>query len=110
MTDATTLPDHGAVSPAPQNVGEGFKTPAYEATAPTAPPGLVPGLKFFLERFGHMMSRFILTVIYALLITPVGVIYRLVTDPLMIRYPSNRSSFVRWKSKNDSVDEARQQG
>jgi len=109
-TTASALPEHGAVSPDPKNVGEGFKAPAYEREAPKAPPGFVPGVKFFMERFGHMMSRLILTVIYAILIAPTGAIYRLVTDPLMTKYPANKSSFVGWDSDNDSVDRARQQG
>ncbi|MBK6942180.1 MAG: hypothetical protein IPH13_18530 [Planctomycetes bacterium] len=100
----------GAVSPEARNVGEGYKKAAYEAEAPKAPPGFVPGLKFFLERFGHMMSRFVLTILYAVLIAPVGLVFRLFSDPLMTKEPLRGSSFTPWQSANDDVVHARRQG
>jgi hypothetical protein len=100
----------GAISPEARNVGEGYRKAAYEAEAPKAPPGFVPGLKFFLERFGHMMSRLVLTVLYAVLIAPVGLFFRMLSDPLMTKRTANGSSFTPWKSDNDSVDQARRQG
>jgi hypothetical protein len=109
---ALNVGEHGAVSPPPQNVGEGYKKAKYEMTEDDlAPPeGFLPGVKFFLERFGHMMSRVVLTVLYVVLIAPIGIIYRFVADPFLLRYPSNRSSMIPWRSKNDSVAEARRQG
>ncbi len=112
MSDPATkaIPQHGAVSPAPQNVGEGFKKAAYEMTEKERPTGSFAGFRFFMERFGDMMSRVVLTVLYVVLIAPIGVIYRFVTDPLMTRYPKTHSSFVNWHSENDRVEKARQQG
>ncbi len=107
-TSVKQLPSHGAVSPAPQNVGEGFKKAKHEMTSIEAPEGLVPNLRFFLENFGHMMSRVVLTILYVVLITPIGVVYRLVADPFMSRYRG--SSFTRWNAQNSTLDEARRQG
>lgn len=103
------LPQHGAVSPAPQNVGEGYRKAKHEMTADDqAPPGLVGGARFFLERFGHMMSRIVLTVLYAVLIAPIGVFYRFLADPFGETYRG--TSMVPWRSKNSTLDEARRQG
>ncbi|MBI4879959.1 MAG: hypothetical protein HY812_09930 [Planctomycetes bacterium] len=105
----TNLAPHGAVSPPPQNVGEGFKKAKYEMTAREKPKGLVPNVRFFLEQFGHMMSRLVLTILYVLLVAPVGVFYRFLGDPFMRRYPRRGSSFTPWKSANSSLRQARRQ-
>lgn len=106
----TVLPDHGAVSPAPQNVGDGYKKAKHEMTGDEeAPPaGLIAGARFFLERFGHMMSRIVLTVLYFVLVTPVGIFYRFLADPFQEKYTG--TSFRPWKSTNTSVEQARRQG
>ena len=104
------LPGHGAVSPPPQNVGEGFKKAKHEMTGEEeqAPPGLVGAVQFFLERFGHMMSRIVLTVLYVLLIAPIGIFYRFIANPFDAKYRG--TSLVPWSSKNSTLDEARRQG
>jgi len=106
--DNRDLTQHGATSPAPQNVGEGFKKAKHEQTAAEAPEGFVPNIKFFLENFGHMMSRVVLTVLYAVLITPVGIVYRYVADPFLSKYRG--TSFTAWNSENSTLDQARRQG
>ncbi|MFG0319767.1 MAG: hypothetical protein ACF8XB_21025 [Planctomycetota bacterium JB042] len=109
MSESATgqLPSHGAVSPAPQNVGEGFKKAKHEMTAAEAPEGFWPNVMFFVENFGHMMSRIVLTLLYAVLITPVGIFYRFLADPFLSRYRG--TSFTPWKSENSTVDQARRQ-
>ncbi|MFH0945815.1 MAG: hypothetical protein V2A76_11505 [Planctomycetota bacterium] len=107
---APKLAAHGAVSPAPQNVGSGFKKSKHEMTAAERPKGFIPNIRFFLENFGHMMSRLVLTLLYIVLIAPIGLFYRFLADPLMGRYPKSRSSLTPWRSKNTSLDEARRQG
>ncbi len=111
MTDtATDMTAHGAVSPAPRNVGEGFKKSKHEMTGADRPEGLLPSVTFFLESFGHMMSRLVLTILYALLIAPIGIFYRMLADPFLSKYPSSNSSYTEWKSNNSTLDEARRQG
>jgi len=61
-----------------------------------------------LERIGHLMSRAILTALYAVLLAPVGLIFRLLADPL--RVGKAPSTWRPWGSRNDSVDRARAQG
>lgn len=100
---------HGAVSPPPQNVGDGFKKAKHEMTEPDAPEGFMPNVHFFLERFGHMMSRIVLTLLYVVLIAPIGIFYRFLADPFLLKYPSNKSSFIPWKSDNRDLDHARRQ-
>jgi len=106
----TELAAHGAVSPAPQNVGEGFKRSKHEMTAAERPEGFVPNVRFFLESFGHMMSRLVLTLLYIVLIAPIGIFYRFLADPFLSRYPKNGSSYTRWRSTNSTLEEARKQG
>lgn len=103
-----TITAHGAVSPAPQNVGDGFKKAKHEMTAAEAPEGFLPNVKFFIENFGHMMSRIVLTALYVVLITPVGIFYRFLADPFLAKYRG--TSFTDWKSENSTLDEARRQG
>ncbi len=112
QSDDKKIEQHGAVSPPPQNVGDGFKKAVYEQSEDDleAPPGLIPGFKFFMERFGHMMSRIVLTALYVLLIAPIGVIYRFIADPFILSYPANRSSMRPWKEANEDLDSARRQG
>ena len=62
-----------------------------------------------LERIGHLVSRAILTAIYVVLVSPVGIVFRLFGDPLRIR-PGAPSTWGPWGSRNDSVDRARAQG
>lgn len=114
MTETATkkIEEHGAVSPPPQNVGDGFQKAKYERSEDdiVAPPGLVPGFLFFMERFGHMMSRIVLTVLYVVLIAPIGAVYRFIADPFLLSYPANKSSMKPWRESNSTLDSARRQG
>jgi hypothetical protein len=114
MTDSgdKKIDQHGAVSPPPQNVGDGFQKAKYERSEDdiVAPPGLLPGFTFFMERFGHMMSRIVLTALYVILISPIGAIYKWIADPFILKYPANRSSMKPWREANETLDAARRQG
>ena len=88
-------------------------TPAAPA-APTAPAepaeadSLPRQLARFSERFGHMMSRIVLTLLYAVLVAPVAALMAPFFDPLRIRRWSG-SSWVRWTQDNDTLERARRQ-
>jgi hypothetical protein len=73
------------------------------------PPTTLSGhVKRFLERFGHMMSRIILSILYFLLVAPAGIVYALLLDPLrMKKRPA--SNWVPFKTTNTSVEAARRQ-
>ena len=43
----------------------------------------------FSERFGHMLSRLLLTLLYFLFVTPAGIFITLFGDPLKIRRSRN---------------------
>jgi len=43
----------------------------------------------FSERFGHMLSRLLLTILYFLFVTPAGIIITLFGDPLKMKRPCN---------------------
>lgn len=78
--------------------------------AAPAPPPATPlaHVQRFFERFGHMMSRVILTVLYLALIAPPGLVYALLLDPLRTkRRPA--SNWVPWRSTNTTLDAARRQ-
>lgn len=65
-----------------------------------------PILEFF-ERFGHMLSRALLTVLYFALLGPFAIFYKLIADPLHIRRrPSNWDT---WVEHNSTLAAARRQ-
>lgn len=77
--------------------------------APTPPPSSPWGLASrFLERFGHMMSRVILSVLYLLLVAPPGLVYALLLDPLRTK-KRPASNWVPWRSTNETLEAARRQ-
>ena len=63
----------------------------------------------FLERFGHMMSRIVLSALYFVLVTPLGVLYRLFLDPLNIRDATGQP-WRPWPAENEDLAQARRQG
>ncbi|HET6203836.1 MAG TPA: hypothetical protein VFI25_13655 [Planctomycetota bacterium] len=79
------------------------------ASRSSPPPVDVWSPRVTLERIGHLMSRGVLTLIYALLLGPVGVVYRFFADPLRTRR-GLESTWTPWRSRNDSIDRARAQG
>jgi len=65
------------------------------------------GLIQFTERFGNMLSRALLTVLYYFVLGPFAIFYRLLADPLHIRQrPSN---WTGWTQSNDTLSAARRQ-
>ncbi|MEW6746103.1 MAG: hypothetical protein AB1486_25460 [Planctomycetota bacterium] len=62
----------------------------------------------FSERFGHMLSRLVITILYATLVVPGGIIVSLLQDPLRIkRYRG--TTWSDWKSSNHTLQRARRQ-
>lgn len=53
---------------------------------------LYQGIIQFSERFGHMLSRLILMLLYFLLVTPAGIVITLFGDPMKIRRSKNSSN------------------
>jgi hypothetical protein len=78
-----------------------------EAASP--PPSAMTRLMRFTERFGHMMSRIILTVLYVALVAPAGLVLALLGDPLRIKRWRG-TSWVDWRERNDTLELARRQG
>jgi hypothetical protein len=60
------------------------------------------------ERFGHMLSRTLLTVLYYLVLGPFAIVYRLVADPLHLRRRKG-GNWTTWTAKNDTLARARRQ-
>jgi hypothetical protein len=60
------------------------------------------------ERFGHMLSRALLTVLYFGVLGPFAVLYRIASDPLRLRRPRD-SNWTRWTGRNDTLARARRQ-
>jgi hypothetical protein len=65
-------------------------------------------LLHFTERFGSMLSRLLLTVLYFGLLGPFALLYRLFADPLRLR--PRESNWVAWKRTNETLRAARRQG
>jgi len=62
----------------------------------------------FTERFGNMLSRTLLTVLYFLVLGPFAIVYRLVTDPLHLKTRPN-GNWTAWKPTNETLNAARRQ-
>ena len=62
----------------------------------------------FSERFGTMLSRTLLTLLYFLVLGPFAILYRMVADPLHLRRQAN-GNWTAWSSANDDLDAARRQ-
>jgi hypothetical protein len=62
----------------------------------------------FTERFGNMLSRILLTILYFVLLGPFALLYRLLADPLHLR-PRRAGNWTPWRSHNDTLDAARRQ-
>jgi hypothetical protein len=82
---------------------------------PGTPEGAVaprPTLKeqvfLFFERFGHLMSRILLTFLYVVLVAPAGLLMAAFGDPLRIRRYRG-TSWVEWQHTNESLEQARRQ-
>ena len=68
-------------------------------------------MKAFLElseRFGNMLSRALLLVLYFVLLGPFAIVYRLVADPLHLR-ARKRGNWTAWKTHNDTLNTSRRQ-
>lgn len=65
-------------------------------------------LLHFSERFGNMLSRIFLTVLYFLVLGPFALLYRLFADPLRLSRPS-AGNWGAWAAKNETLQAARRQ-
>lgn len=69
---------------------------------------MMRALVVFSERFGSMLSRIFLTLLYFVVLGPFALLYRLVADPLRIR-PRSDGNWAAWQADNETVAAARRQ-
>jgi hypothetical protein len=62
----------------------------------------------FLERFGNVVGRVLMTVMYFVVVTPVALGYRLFADALLIRKQPT-TTYRDWAAINETVEDARRQ-
>jgi hypothetical protein len=62
----------------------------------------------FSERFGSMLSRIFLTLLYFLVLGPFALVYRLVADPLHLRR-QGAGNWWSWVADNETLRAARRQ-
>lgn len=62
----------------------------------------------FSERFGNMLSRVFLTLLYFFVLGPFAVLYRLFADPLAIKRPTN-GNWTGWVADNETLRAAKKQ-
>lgn len=65
-------------------------------------------LVVFSERFGSMLSRIFLTLLYFLVLGPFALLYRLAADPLHLKRRRN-GNWAPWEADNETVAAARRQ-
>ena len=69
---------------------------------------MMRALVAFSERFGSMLSRIFLTLLYFLVLGPFALVYRLAADPLHLRRQSS-GNWWSWVADNETVPAARRQ-
>ena len=62
----------------------------------------------FLERFGNVVGRFLLTIVYFLAVAPVALVYRAVADVLLTK-TAPTSTYRERGSINETLEDARRQ-
>jgi hypothetical protein len=62
----------------------------------------------FSERFGHVLSRTLLTLLYFVVLGPFALLYQLFADPLHLRRRP-RGNWTAWESHNNTLPRARRQ-
>ena len=62
----------------------------------------------FTERFGSMLSRLLLTVLYYVVLGPFALVYQRVADPLHLRRRPD-GNWTPWQGQNDTLSAARRQ-
>ena len=62
----------------------------------------------FSERFGTMLSRLLLTLLYFVLLGPFAILYRLFADPLHLS-PRPEGNWSAWTQRTDDLRSARRQ-
>ena len=73
------------------------------------PSGFLAVILAFLQRFGEVMGGIVLGALYFVLLGPVAVVSRVLTDPLRRRRPAD-SAFLPWEKDNETVGAAQRQG
>jgi hypothetical protein len=63
----------------------------------------------FLQHFGEVMGNVVLGILYFVLLGPVALLTRLVSDPLRRRRPAD-SAFLPWREENETLTQAQRQG
>ena len=62
----------------------------------------------FLERFGNVVGRLLLSIVYFVAIAPVGIFFVLFGDSLRIK-KQPASTYEPWGQINDTLEDARRQ-
>lgn len=73
------------------------------------PSGGLALLLAFLQRFGEVMGGVVLGALYYVLLGPVAIVSRVLSDPLRRRRPTD-SAFAAWQKENETVGAAQRQG
>ena len=76
------------------------------ASAPLSSP--MKALLKFSERFGSMLSRALLTLLYFLLLGPFALVYQIFADPLHLKRRP-KGNWTAWHATNETIAEARRQ-
>jgi hypothetical protein len=63
----------------------------------------------FSERFGSMLSRVFLTLLYYLLLGPFALLYQLFADPLHLKPRGPKGNWSPWDAHNETLPAARRQ-
>lgn len=66
-------------------------------------------LTHFIERFGSMVSRAFLTVLYFVVLGPFALLYQLFADPLHLKQRGKRGNWTSWDADNETLAAARRQ-
>jgi hypothetical protein len=97
-TLACTPPDHPFRSRSPL-LSHSLETPRAAMFKPVF---------HFLDRFGNVVGRTMMTIIYFVAVAPVALVYKLFTDALLVKKPPT-STYRPWSGINETLEDARRQ-
>lgn len=61
------------------------------------------------QAIGNFQAQVILTFFYFVIMAPLGIVYRLIADPLNLRKKVSGSNFGKWEHPKETLESARKQ-
>lgn len=61
------------------------------------------------QAIGNFQTQLILTLFYLIILSPVGLLMRFLSDPLRLQPKNQRTNFQKWEHQKEDLGQARKQ-